>query len=71
MHIHLIHWLANFIGINDGQNKFSTQMYNFWSGFGGNISILAVAGTTFGVYRQHAKHLSTINLLHHIHKKQK
>lgn len=63
MHIHLIHWLMNFIGVNNGQNDFSTHMYNFWSGFGGNISVLALIGTVFGVYRHNLKRLDTINPL--------
>lgn len=71
MHIHFVHWLMNFIGVNNGFNKFSTQMYNFWSGFGGNISILALTGTVFGVYRHNQKRLEALNPLHFVHKKDK
>jgi hypothetical protein len=76
MHIHLIHWFINFIGVNNGENAFSTHMYNFWSGFGGNISILALIGTVFGVYRHNLsridKRLEAMNPLRHlVHKKDK
>lgn len=63
MHIHVIHWLLNFIGVHNGENKFSTEMYNFWSGFGGNISVLALIGTVFGVYRHNLKRLAVVNPL--------
>jgi hypothetical protein len=46
-------------------------MYNFWSGFGGNISILALIGTVFGVYRHHSKRLNVMNPLNLVHKKPK
>jgi 8-oxo-dGTP pyrophosphatase MutT (NUDIX family) len=51
MHIHLVHWFLDFIGVHNGEDVFSTRMYNFWSGFGSNISVLALIGTVFGVYR--------------------
>ena len=69
MHIHLIHWFMNFIGVNNGYNDFSTHMYNFWSGFGGNISILALMGTVFGVYRHNMKRVN--NVLDPLHIMQK
>ena len=69
--IHIIHWIMNFIGVNNGYNDFSTHMYNFWSGFGGNISILALMGTIFGVYRHNLKRLDKINPLHYVHLKDK
>ncbi len=71
MHLHLIHWLMNFIGVNNGQNDFLTHMYNFWSGFGGNISVLALIGTVFGVYQHNLKRFDKLNLLSLIHKKDK
>lgn len=75
MHIHLIHWFVNFIGVNNGENAFSTHMYNFWSGFGGSISILALSGTVFGVYRHNLaridRHLEAMNPLRFVHKKDK
>jgi len=61
----------NFIGVNNGENAFSTHMYNFWSGFGGNISVLALIGTVFGVYRHNLKRLGAINPLDIVHKKDK
>jgi hypothetical protein len=36
-------------------------MYNFWSGFGGNVSLLALIGTIIGVYRHNLKRLTKIN----------
>jgi hypothetical protein len=70
-HLHFYHWLMNFIGVNNGENAFATHMYNFWSGFGGNISVLALSGTVFGVYRHNLKRFSVINPLHIVHKKDK
>lgn len=60
-HIHLIHWLMNFLGVNNTYNDFSTHMYNFWSGFGANISLLAVSGAVVGVYRHNLNRLNAIN----------
>jgi len=71
MHIHLIHWFLDFIGVHNGEDRFSTQMYNFWSGFGGNISVLALIGTVFGVYRHNLKRLNPISSLNLVHKKDK
>lgn len=71
MHIHLLHWLMDFLGVNNGYDTFSTKMYNFWSGFGGNISILALIGTVFGVYRHNTKRINAMNPLNYLHKKEK
>lgn len=60
-HIHLIHWFLDFIGVHNGENQFSTRMYNFWSGFGGNISVLALLGAMLGVYRHNLKRLEKLN----------
>lgn len=67
-HIHLIHWLMDFLGVNNSYDKFSTKMYNFWSGFGANIGIFALSGMVIGVYRHNMKRLNTINLVHKIEK---
>lgn len=69
--MHLIHWFVNFIGVNNGENAFSTHMYNFWSGFGGNISVLALIGAIFGIYRHNLKRLESFNPLRYVHKKEK
>ncbi|WP_147455852.1 hypothetical protein [Nocardioides mangrovicus] len=61
----VIHWVLDFIGVHNGEDRFSTRMYNFWSGFGGNISVLALGGTIFGVYRHNAKLLLRLNPLRH------
>jgi arabinogalactan endo-1,4-beta-galactosidase len=59
--IHFWHWLMDFLGINNTYDSFSTHMYNFWSGFGGNVSILALAGTLVAVYRHYRKDLKSIH----------
>jgi hypothetical protein len=53
--IHIWHWILNFTGINYGQNSFATHMYNFWSGFGGDITEFAIVGTLITIYRHHLK----------------
>ena len=58
------HWFLDFIGVNAGENSFSTHMYNFWSGFGGNISVLALGGAVFGIYRHNVARLTNLNPLH-------
>jgi len=60
--VHIWHWLENFMGLNFGQNTFSTHMYNFWSGFGGDITEFALVGTLIAIYRNHAKNLRSINI---------
>ncbi len=67
----ILHWFINFIGINNGENLFSTHMYNFWSGFGGNISVLALIASVLGVYRHNLKRLEKLNPLNYVHKKDK
>ncbi|MBV9831529.1 MAG: hypothetical protein JOZ82_08010 [Marmoricola sp.] len=62
---HVWHWLMDFIGVNYGENSFATHMYNFWSGFGGNISVLALGGTVFGIYRHNLRRLARLNPIHH------
>ena len=70
MHVHLIRWFLDFIGVHNGENKFSTEMYNFWSGFGGNISVLALLGAMFGIYRHNLKRIeSAVNPLKIVRKK--
>lgn len=53
----IVQWVLDFVGVHNGENRFSTQMYNFWSGFGGNVSLLAVSGTIVGVYRHNLRRL--------------
>jgi hypothetical protein len=69
-HLHFYHWLMNFLGVNNGENPFATHMYNFWSGFGGNISVLALGGAVFGIYRHSLKRFY-VNPLHLGHKNDK
>jgi len=58
---HIWHWLADFMGLNFGQDPFSTHMYNFWSGFGGDITEFALIGTIFALYRNHVKNTRILN----------
>ena len=59
---HIVHWILDFTGVNNGDNSFSTHMYNFWSEFGGNVSILALAGILVGVYRHYRRYLKPTEL---------
>lgn len=65
-HIHIIHWLLDFLGVNNTYDAFSTKMYNFWSGFGANFSILALSGTIVGVYRHNLTRLNKLNAVNPI-----
>lgn len=71
MDIDILNWFINFIGVKNGENVFSTRMYNFWSGFGGNISILALVASILGIYRHNLKRLEKLNPLTYVHKKEK
>lgn len=53
-------WILNFTGVNNGDNAFGTHMYNFWSGFGGNVSLLALIGVLIALYRRGSKALKNI-----------
>jgi hypothetical protein len=64
-------WLMNFLGINNTYNDFSTHMYNFWSGFGGNISILALIGALLGVYRHNLSRMERLKKLEQLNPLQK
>lgn len=59
--LHYLQWVLDFLGVNNTYNDFSTRMYNFWSGFGANISLLAVSGALVGIYRHNLKRLERIN----------
>jgi hypothetical protein len=66
-------WILNFTGVNNGDNSFGTHMYNFWSGFGGNVSILALIGILIAIYKRTSKKLKklegiqNLNPLHLVH----
>jgi len=68
---HIWHWLSDFMGLNFGQDAFSTHMYNFWSGFGGDITEFALIGTLIALYRHHSKYIRAINPLNLVRKKNK
>jgi hypothetical protein len=61
----------DFTGVNNGDDRFGTHMYNFWSGFGGSISILALIGTVVGVYRHNLKRLNPLTLVRKIEEAEK
>jgi hypothetical protein len=60
---HIWQWILNFTGVNYGQNHFATQMYNFWSGFGGDITEFAIVGTLITIYRHHLKHFNVFGIV--------
>jgi hypothetical protein len=53
--ISLWHWILNFTGVNDGQNAFATHMYNFWSGFGGDLAEFVLLGALITIYRKYIR----------------
>ena len=53
----------NFTGVNNGDNPFGTHMYNFWSGFGGNVSLLALIGVLLALYKRSTKALKGIHVV--------
>lgn len=56
-------WILNFTGVNNGDNPFGTHMYNFWSGFGGNVSLLALIGVLLALYKRSTKALKNIHVV--------
>lgn len=68
---HLLTWLLDFTGVNYGQNNFATHMYNFWSGFGADITEFALIGALVTLYRKHAQNSRLLNnrLLEVLHKR--
>lgn len=56
-------WILNFTGVNNGDNSFGTHMYNFWSGFGGNVSLLALIGVLLAMYKRSTKALKNIHVV--------
>jgi hypothetical protein len=64
---HILQWVLNFTGIDYGQNKFATHMYNFWSGFGGDIAEFALIGTLLTIYRDHINRVKRSHIASLIH----
>ncbi|HEX4775057.1 MAG TPA: hypothetical protein VH234_06090 [Candidatus Saccharimonadales bacterium] len=58
---HIWHWLMDFMGVNFGQDAFSTHMYNFWSGIGGDITEFAIIGTLVAIYRNHVQNTRVLD----------
>ena len=48
-----MHWLSHFLGLDN----LSGPYYGFWSGFGSDLSELAIAGGLIGVLRKHNCHV--------------
>jgi hypothetical protein len=65
---HYFHWVLDFMGVNNTYNDFSTHMYNFWSGFAANVSLLAVSGAIVGIYRHNQQRFEKINPVNLVHK---
>lgn len=59
--MHIWNWILDLIGVNYGQNSFATHMYNFWSGFGSDITEFALLGTFITIYRHHVKSSRLLN----------
>lgn len=59
--LHFWNWILDFTGINYGQNSFATHMYNFWSGFGGDLTEFALLSAVIAVYRRHVNASRIIN----------
>ena len=48
-----MHWLSHFLGLDN----LSGPYYGFWSGFGSDLSELAIAGGLYGVLRKYNCHV--------------
>ena len=48
-----MHWLAHWLGMDNG----SGPIYLAWSGWGGDLSTLAIAGGLVGLLRKHNCHV--------------
>lgn len=49
----LLHGLAHVLGLDDLAGPF----YGFWSGFGSDLSELALLGAAYGLWRRHNCHV--------------
>ena len=57
---HILHWILDFLGVNNTYNDFSTHMYNFWSGFGGGLIQFSLLGVLLAIYHRSATRLKSI-----------
>ena len=48
----LLHWLA----VHTGTSSEASDYYAFWSGFGSDLSEVAIVGAVIGGYRKHNCH---------------
>lgn len=48
----LLHWLA----VHTGTSNEASPYYAFWSGFGSDLSEIAIVGAVLGGYRKHNCH---------------
>ena len=48
-----MHWLAHVLGLDDASGRF----YAFWSGFGSDLSELALVAALVAVVRKHTCHV--------------
>jgi hypothetical protein len=49
-------WLVHFLGLDYGGRYGHPLPYDLWSGFGSDISELAIIGAVLGAYRRHNCH---------------
>lgn len=49
-------WLLHWLSVHTGTSNEASPYYAFWSGFGSDISELAIVGAVFGGYRKHNCH---------------
>ena len=51
----MLHWIQHFFGFDTGQGN--APHYLFWSGFGSDLSELALVGAVAGLLRKHNCHV--------------
>lgn len=56
----ILHWIIDFLGINNTYNDFSTHMYNFWSGFGAGLIQFSLLGAIVVIYRHYVKRIKQV-----------
>lgn len=49
-------WLLHWLSVHTGTSNEASTYYAFWSGFGSDISELAIVGAVLGGYRKHNCH---------------
>lgn len=52
----ILHFLIHLFGVDYGVSYGHVVAYNFWSGFGSDLTEFALIGALIGVYRKHNCH---------------